>query len=348
MQFGIDIGELNLSIAWASDRSVVPRPGRPIKTVVDDFFQAARLADSLGFDSVWLGDHMIFPEVVDYERSYYTGTPSGRNAGVSHTQSNLMDVLTQLASLTGVTSHVKLGTKVLVLPIRHPLLTAKILATLDALSGGRVILGIGVGWLREEFEAFGAASYEHRGSLSDEYIRILREVWTRELPSFDGRWYKFSGFGFQPHPVQTPHIPIWIGGHTEPALRRTARLGNGWYPTAIPPQAYSALVERLRILLEANGRQMSEITLAVHMRVTIDLDSNEEELQIMTGPDVSLSFQGGPRQLVAAVRAYAALGVSHVSFDLSMKGRTGTPAGRAEAMEIVAREVIPEFRSASD
>jgi probable F420-dependent oxidoreductase len=229
-----------------------------------------------------------------------------------------------------------------VLPYRHPLLTAKILATIDVLSGGRLIVGAGIGWMREEFEAFGAASYEHRGSLSDEYVRIFREVWTQELPQFEGRWYRFAGFGFQPKPIQA-HVPIWIGGHSEAALRRVARLGDGWHPTALPPDEYAVAATRLRELLAARNRPLESITLAQHMEIVLDFDAHGDELATITSPDVPLAFTGNPDQVAATWRRYQALGVDHLSIEATLVGQQGTIDGRHRAMEYLAREIIPAF-----
>jgi probable F420-dependent oxidoreductase len=334
MQFGINIGEQRQS------------PAGNIRASVARLFDTARRAERLGFDTVWVRDHLVFPEHVDYTRSSYPGTDSGHlPAEVLDPHMNLMDPLMQLAALAGITTRVKLGTKVLVLPLRHPLLTAKMLATLDALSGGRVIAGVGVGWLREEMEAFGAVSFEHRGSLGDEYIRIFKEVWTNPHPAFEGRWYRFSGFGFEPRPVQTPHIPIWIGGHSEAALRRVARLGDGWHPTALMPKVYAALTGRLRDLVAARGRSFDAITLAMHMELVLDVNARGAEMEYVTHPDVPVVCIGNPRQVVTAFRQYQQLGVDHISMDITLKDLRGTPEGRARAMELVATEIMPEFNS---
>ena len=126
---------------------------------------------------------------------------------------------------------------VLVVPYRNPVVTAKQLATIDAMSGGRLVVGVGVGWWREEFEALAAPRFEERGSVTDEYIRLMKALWTEDAPRFAGKYYQVGNITMLPHPVQKPHPPIWVGGHTEPALRRTAALGDAWHPIglAAPP-----------------------------------------------------------------------------------------------------------------
>ena len=126
----------------------------------------------------------------------------------------------------------QLGTSVLILPYRNALLTAKVVSTLDALSGGRVILGIGVGWMEEEFDALGLDTFHQRGEVSDEYIKVFRTLWTSEQPNFTGQYVRFADIG-SPKPARQPHPPIWIGGHTPAAIRRAARLGDGWHPIGL-------------------------------------------------------------------------------------------------------------------
>jgi probable F420-dependent oxidoreductase len=315
---------------------------RAIDDVVDDYFTAADEAERLGFYGVWLGDHMVFPRAVDYSRSSYPGTLTGR-LGTIDTNTVLFDPLTQLAALAGRTRHLKFGTGVLVLPYRHPLYLAKTVATLDALSSGRVILGVGVGWLREEFEILGARSYDRRGALSDEYIRILRHVWSQSAAvDFAGRFYRFSGFGFQPRPVQ-PRLPIWIGGASDAAVRRVARLGDGWHPSHIPPTLYAELLELLRARLAEQQRQIAEVALSLSIQLVLTSSIGGEELEYHPWPEASASFIGSPRQAINTLRRFAELGVSHVTLNVTLQERPGAAESRLEAMRIVAHEIMPHF-----
>ena len=156
------------------------------------------------------------------------------------------DPFTILSYIAAVTTRIGLGTSVLVLPYHHPMRLAKAAATLDVLSGGRVILGVGVGVIAQELNAMGSP-YAERGALTDEAIAIMQALWTQARPSHHGRVYRFSGMAFAPKPLQKPHIPILIGGVSRAAIRRAARLGNGWHPMAMPPEV---LRERMRYLEE--------------------------------------------------------------------------------------------------
>ena len=132
--------------------------------------------------------------------------------------------------MAGATERLRLVTSVLVLPYRNPVLTAKMVASLDVLSGGRVTLGVGVGWLKEEFEALDSPDFERRGAVTDEWIAIFKQLWTQSPASFTGQFYNYADIRCEPFPLQKPHPPIWVGGHSRAALRRTARHGDGWHP----------------------------------------------------------------------------------------------------------------------
>ncbi len=192
----------------------------------------AQRAEDLGYDSVWVSDHIILPRQVG---SFYPYAADG--VATFRPDEPYYEPLAALNFLAGCTQRVRLGTHVLILPYRNPVLTAKMLATLDVLSGGRVILGAGVGWMEEEFLALGLDTYHQRGAVTDEYIELYKELWTKDEPVFEGKYYQLSGSGFQPKPVQSPHPPIWIGGHTGPAIRRAAKYGDGWMPIGLRPPA---------------------------------------------------------------------------------------------------------------
>jgi probable F420-dependent oxidoreductase len=258
----------------------------------------AQTAEDLGFDSVWISDHVVVPERIS---SAYPYSPDGRFPTLP-TQAYL-EPLATLGYLAGVTRRVRLGTAVLILPYRHPLLTAKIIATLDTLSGGRVDLGIGVGWMREEFEALGLAPelYEHRGSVTDEQLRILKTVWTEEVAGFDGRFYHFEPVGAHPHPTQRPHPPVWVGGHTRPALRRTAQFGDGWLPIGgrppadLPPEEVAGCIARIRSQAERAGRDPD--ALRVCFDTTIDFAATDGR-----------PFSGSPDAIAEQLRRYIEVG----------------------------------------
>jgi probable F420-dependent oxidoreductase len=247
-----------------------------------------------------------------------------------------------LGCLARVTSRARLGTSVLVIPYRHPLVTAKMLATIDQLAGGRLVLGAGVGWLREEFEAVGAPPFESRGAVTDEYLRLMRATWTTDPVTFEGRWVRVRAVHALPKPVQPGGIPVWIGGHTDAALRRAAELGDGWHPIGmrppamLPPEEYAACVRRLHAFAQDSGRDPKAITLT--LRVPMQVRPRGVKEPAGDRP----YFQGTADQVLADIRRYAQAGVGHFVFDFTQ------PDLRAalETLERFAREVRPKLDGA--
>jgi probable F420-dependent oxidoreductase len=208
----------------------------------------ARRADALGFESVWVAEHLVFPSRFTSRYPYAAdGVPPIRP------DSPLLDPLVVLTHVAAATERIRLGTNVYLLPLRHPLATARMATTLDVLSGGRLTLGIGVGWLAEEFEAAGV-DFATRAGRTREYVRALRALWTEDEPAFQGRWVAFGPVRFEPKPVQRPHPPIVFGGESAAALRRAAALGDGWYGVGHTPATAAAQVAALRALLADAGR----------------------------------------------------------------------------------------------
>src|SRR5919108_2156896 len=196
-------------------------PTRGQTNTPDDLDMLVQRGEAYGFHSVMISDHIVFPTDI---QSPYPYTVSGAFPGHGHA----MEQLTLMAFVAAKTTTLRLVTSVMILPYRNPVLTAKMLATIDVLSRGRVTVGAGVGWLREEFAALGAADFDRRGAVSDEYLRIFKTLWTQNPASFEGEFYRFAELKCLPQPVQKPHPPIWIGGHSTPALRPPARLGDRW------------------------------------------------------------------------------------------------------------------------
>jgi probable F420-dependent oxidoreductase len=251
----------------------------------------ARQMEELGFDSLWVSDHVVIPRAYASRYPYH---PSGR---LAWSDLPLLEPLATLLFVAGVTERPKLGTTVLVVPMRNPVLHAKVMATLDVLSGGRLIFGAGVGWLREEFEALDAP-FEHRGARMDEYLEVITRLWTRDDPSFEGRYYRLGNVACEPKPLQQPRPPVWIGGNTRPALQRAARLGDAWHAAGASPEAIAAAVPRLHEFARAAGRDPASV--AVTLRT--GLPAAEE-----------------PEATLARLHRYQELGVTHVCLETSFR-----------------------------
>src|SRR2546423_9003976 len=221
--------------------------------------------EAMGYDYATISDHVVIPRDIEAKYPYSdTGEFPGRAGGDRHEQ------LTAVAFIAGKTSGLRLVTSVTVVPHRPAVLQAKMLATIDVLSNGRLTFGIGAGWMKEEFQALGVPPFPERGTVTDEYLDAFRELWTKDDPRFDGRYVKFADILFEPKPVQKPHPPIWVGGESGPALRRTARIGDAWYPIGTNPQhrldsmkRFQAGVERLRRLTRGGERDACEMGPAI-------------------------------------------------------------------------------------
>jgi probable F420-dependent oxidoreductase len=264
-------------------------------------------AETLGFSSVVIADHIVFPVTI---KSKYPYTVSGAFPG----QGDALEQLALMAFVAGKSRTLRLISSVMILPHRNPVVTAKMLATIDVLSRGRVTVGVGVGWLREEFEALGAPAFDRRGAVSDEYLRIFKTLWTQDPASYHGEFYRFDSVHCLPHPVQKPHPPIWVGGHSKVALRRVARLGDGWHPVGAnpavplrPPELRASLDELFR-LTEAEKRDPSKLTISYKAPV---YDTGRG----VDGGADRRPFSGSPQAIADDIGTFAGLGVSELIFD---------------------------------
>jgi probable F420-dependent oxidoreductase len=268
--------------------------------------------EAIGYDYACISDHVVEPADI---HSRYPYSDSGEFPKAS--RGERQEQLTAVTYLAAKTSRLRLLTSVMVVPHRPAVLTAKMLATIDVLSGGRLIVGIGAGWLKEEFEAIGAPPFEERGAVTDEYMLALRELWTKDSPRFDGRFVKFKDVIFAPKPVQNP-LQFWIGGESGPALRRSARLGDAWYPIGTNPQfpmntlgRYKVAIERLRKLTKDAERKPEDVALTYRVQrfgpqVPAKADNGER-----------MMFSGTNEELIADVRALRDLGVSALDFNFA-------------------------------
>jgi probable F420-dependent oxidoreductase len=198
--------------------------------------RAAVSAEELGYDSVWVSDHVVVPR-----------------ANIPNFGEIVFDPLITLGVVAGATARVQLGTTVLIIPYRNAVVTAKMVSSLDALSGGRVVLGIGAGWVAAE-SAMLSVPFAERGPMTDEYLRAMRELWTSPAPSFSGRYTQFTDVVFEPKPIQKPHPPIWVGGHSRAALRRAVEFGATWHPINRTPDELRAGGAELARQSAARGR----------------------------------------------------------------------------------------------
>jgi probable F420-dependent oxidoreductase len=265
-------------------------------------------AESLGFHSVMIADHLVIPIV---SQSKYPYTLSG---AFPDGNGDALDQLALMAFVAARTESLRLVTSVMILPHRNPIVAAKALATIDLLSKGRVTVGIGVGWFREEFEALRAPEFDRRGAVTDEYIRIFKNLWTEDPSSFDGKFYSYAALRCRPKPVQTPHPPIWVGGESEAALRRVARLCDGWHPIGANPAAPLGPVQlaeklaTLRRLTEQAGRDYNALTICYKVPV---YDAGEP---VRRG-EARRPFAGTAADVLADIAQFAALGVGELVFD---------------------------------
>jgi probable F420-dependent oxidoreductase len=240
--------------------------------------QVAQKAEALGFESVWIPEHLAVPVTM---RAHYPYSQDGRFPGGPLVA--LHDPFVALAFVAACTKRLRLGTGVFVLPLRNAVAVAKAAASLDVLSNGRLLFGIGIGWLEDEFEAVGM-SFRDRAARTREAIRVLKHLWTEETPAFEGTFHRFPPLGFNPKPVQKPHPPIIFGGETAAALKRTVELGDGWIGVAHTPDT----VRRV---------------LAVLHRQATDAGRDPYSLEITVGTAPGLAVDAG------VVRAFADAGV---------------------------------------
>jgi probable F420-dependent oxidoreductase len=231
----------------------------------DHIIELAELAEASSFESVWVADHVIFPVHI---ASKYPYSPTGLFP-VDMTQEPLLEPVAAMGVLVGATKRVKIGTAVLVMPYRNPVLLARMLVTLDVLSAGRTILGAGVGWLAEEFAALGAPPFATRGRVTDEYIEIVKRICQGGEVTFQGDHYYLDPVVSSPGSVQRPHPPILIGGTSNAALRRVVRLGDGWLSTGPRPERIGERLRVLQKLCEVEGRRFADISLCHKLFIDI-------------------------------------------------------------------------------
>jgi probable F420-dependent oxidoreductase len=313
MQFGLYLGSA------VTGRNVDP----------DRIRALTRASEALDFHSVWVPDHVVIPTET---RSPYPYAEPGAPLDPLNLEVTY-DPLATLPYLAGLTTRIKLGVAVLVVPYRNPLIVAKWLASLDQLSGGRLLIGVGVGWLAEEFTALGQPHFAHRGLVTDEYLTIWKTLWSDRPAEFAGRFYGFGPVLAGPKPLQAPHPPIYVGGNSPAALRRAARFGSAWLLTRLGPAEVATRAAALRRLMTESGRSPDDVLVSV--RVALDF-GDRNAAPALPGWQIT----GDTAAVVAACRRYEAAGVSLLIPTL----RPDAPLEmQLQTLDRLARDVVPAF-----
>lgn len=273
-------------------------------------------AEQLGYDALWTIDHVIAPRA------------NREQFGL------LYDPFIVMALAAGLTQRIRIGVSVLVLPYRHGVLTAKMVASLDDLSGGRVILGVGAGWNATESAILGLP-FEERGPMTDEYLRVMRELWTNPEPSFSGRYTQFSDVEFRPLPAQKPHPPIWVGGSSRAALRRTVEFGDAWHPiNRTPDQLREGQAEIERHCQRFGRARPPATTLRIDVRLVLD------EHPYPKPAHAGHMLVGTPTELEEQIAELHEIGVEHLA--LEFVGRDADDF--AAQLTAFAEQVRPRLR----
>ena len=275
----------------------------------------AREAEKRDIASLWVSDHVVFPRTA-------TGNyPGGR---FPHPPDKAyLEPVAVLAAAAVCTTRARLGASVFILGHRHPVVMAKMLTSIDALSNGRLICGVGVGWWKEELEILGAP-FHARGRQADEILRVFKELWTNDKPAFEGEFFRFRDIGFAPKPVQKPHPPIWVGGDSPGAFRRVVTLGDGWHATSKSPAELRDALTRLRAAADAARRPFE--TLALSLRFAL-----RDEL-----------LAQGQQAVVDRLSEYKRLGLSHLMIDF----RRDDLARMLDILDLVTGTVRPAVDAA--
>src|SRR5262245_15299102 len=292
----------------------VPHYGRPIET--ERIYQLVLRAEEIGLDSVWVTDHVTVP----------------RDTGLIY-RDDMLDPLAVLPWLAGVTERIALGTSVVVLPYRSPLPVAKLLASVDVLSGGRLIVGAAVGWLEGEFEALGVP-FRERASRADEALELFQALWTEEYPEIHTARHRLAGLKASPMPLQKPRPPLLIGGSTQAAFQRVARLGDGWHASSVNPTGFPAGALAVTNYWKEAGRPGApELTL----RAPILIEGVHRPAVDPALLGARHVLRGSVANVLRELRAYQTAGCSHVALEVSYS----TFPAIFETLDLVVEEIRP-------
>lgn len=287
----------------------------------------AEAAEAAGLDSVWVADHVIVPQVSSQDYPY------SRQPGVSLAPSHaFLDPIVALAAISARTQRLLLCTGVYLLPLRHPLISAKMIASLDRLSGGRVRLGVGLGWIREEYTAL-SVDWNARGQMFDEAIDYLRELWRAPMPDFSGQFWHAEGFGFEPKP-ESGQVPLLIGGLNDAARRRAAKRGDGWHLIDVEPEEVAAFAASLAADCVEAGRNPGEVPISIYLSTLFTKDA-------VAPSNRAFPLMGTPEQVTQRLIAYRDAGVAHAA--LAVRNLSAVDAYLG-FIDNTARHVLSEFR----
>jgi probable F420-dependent oxidoreductase len=288
----------------------------------------------LGIDALLSGDHVVLPLQDRHEYPHSVDGSFGISA--ADPQAHLNDSMAVLAFMAAATKRLQVGTSVWVLPYRHPVLTAKAWATLDVLSGGRAICGVGLGWVSKAFEVLGVP-YTERGAVADEYLEAMRVLWTAHEPRFHGTYCAFDDIGFYPKPVQDP-LPVWVGGHTDAAICRAARFGDCWHLSRKSPEFAASRIPFLHECVRAAGRDPEQVKVSIKRRLHFtDLGLEYRRAAASTAEDMV----GSTAEVIADVRSWIKLGITQVTYDFV----TPDIDEQMAVMSRFAEHVLPAVRS---
>jgi probable F420-dependent oxidoreductase len=288
---------------------------QPPATAREALLTFAREAEKREIASLWVSDHVVIPRVT---------TGYGRGGRFPHPPERpYLEPVVALAAAAVGTTKARLGASVFVLGHRHAVVMAKMLATIDVLSNGRLICGTGVGWWKQELETLGTP-FQTRGRQADEVLRVFKALWTEDNPSFQGEFFRFQDIGFAPKPLQKPHPPLWVGGDSPGAFRRVVALGDGWHATTKTPAELRDALDRLRKAADAAGRPFESITLSLRFGLSDEL------------------LAKGPQAIIDVLGEYKRLGLSHVLVEFRRED-----LGRMlEILDLIAGTVRPAVNKA--
>ncbi len=330
MDFGLTMPTHGLLLRDEQDFSLQRLPAAEMRPV-----EVAQLAERLGYHSVWFSDHVCMGRD---ESTFHTANTSGKRAYPD--QPVMLDMIATMGAVAATTTTLRLASSVWIAPYRHPLVAAHQLATVDVLSNGRLIVGVGSGWDPQEFAAVGG-DFEHRGSVTEEYIELFKHAWTEPWLDFRGRFVEVVDVSMEPKPVQKPHPPILFGTITEPGARRAARTADGIYPMFLDSYGDPARFEHVREAAiregERIGRDLSGFTMAAFCSGSI---TNADDPLARSRPRMTLT--GSAEQIAEDVERFAAAGYSHLTMHFDV--RSGTMGEYLELLERFATEVVPACR----